>query len=107
LQEERRLREELEARHLAEQQRLEELVGFVSSLGAAMGRTIPASLITPLPQPATPVSTNILVTLFQPDIGNTRKNMQSQTCNVLVVALAAVVAVAVAMVVVMVVVAVY
>jgi hypothetical protein len=53
-------------------------VGFVSSLGTAMDRSIPASLITPLAQPATPVSTNILVTLFRPDIGQTRKNMPSQ-----------------------------
>ncbi|XP_066389193.1 uncharacterized protein [Miscanthus floridulus] len=58
LLEERRLREEMEARAVeereAQRQRIEELVGFVSTLGAAMGRTMPASLVLPLPQAATP-----------------------------------------------------
>jgi hypothetical protein len=58
----------MEARHHAEQeaqrQRMEELVGFVSSLSAAMGRPIPATLFAPLPQATTAVSTNILLTML-------------------------------------------
>jgi len=77
----------------AQRQRIEELVGFVSTLGAAMGRTMPASLVLPLPQAATPVSTNILLIMFQPDIGHTRKNMQSQTYNMVLVVTAVVVVV--------------
>jgi hypothetical protein len=75
----------------AQRQRIEELVGFVSTLGAAMGRTMPASLVLPLPQAATPVSTTILLIMFQLDIGHTRKNMQSQTYNMVLVVTAVVV----------------
>jgi hypothetical protein len=61
LEEERRLRVDLEARmraeheaeRLAEQQRMREILAYMESLGAAMGVALPASLFSP-PRPPPP-----------------------------------------------------
>jgi hypothetical protein len=73
LEEERRLRVDLEARmraereakRLAEQQRMREILAYMESLGAATGVAPPASLFSPPPPPppppdpfSTPVSMN-------------------------------------------------
>jgi hypothetical protein len=69
LEEERRLRVDLEARmsaereaeRLAEQQRMREILAYMESLGATTGVALPASLFSPPPPPppdpfSTPVS---------------------------------------------------
>ena len=62
--------ERVEAEREAEQRRMEEILQYMQSLGAATGVASPPSLFAPPPPPpppphySTPVSINILVCMF-------------------------------------------
>jgi hypothetical protein len=53
--------------------RMEQMFQYMQSLGAAMGQSPPLLLFPPPPPATTPVSMNVLVCMFLPDIGHTTK----------------------------------
>jgi hypothetical protein len=58
----------------AEWQRMEQMFQYMQTLGDAMGQPLPPLLFPSPPSATTPVSMNVLVCMFLPDIGHTTKH---------------------------------
>jgi hypothetical protein len=59
----------------AERQRMEQMFQYMQTLRAALGQPLPLLLFPSPPLATTPVSMNVLVCMFLPDIGHTTKNI--------------------------------